>query len=286
MSTDLFLDVKSSVETSKPRFLYEIRQSLLIVYRLTGGDRDIVWNGLTWKADPVASSEIGLSTNVQDFEVQLTLPIRHALIQRYLAQASPPQRITLTVYEYQVDLAMAEQQWIGEITGLELDTKAHTGMFRCPSRLTRTLERRVSAISAGKNCPHILYGPDCRADATNHTVTTTVTGIDGRRVFLASITAIDTSTSFEGGDLAHVLSGERQLILPKSGIVSSLWFDLQAPIPEMHIGDVVVLRQGCNHTTAQCRLSYNNMPNYGGFPQLPVIDIFVPGNKVGAFEGD
>lgn len=283
MSSDPFLDVKSSVESSKPRFLYEIRQSLLIVYRITAGDRDIVWNGFTWHAEPVASSEVGLSTNTTDFEVQLTLPIRHAIVQRYLAQASPPQRITLKVYEYQLDSGLAEQQWVGEITGLELDTKAHTGMFRCPSRLTRTIERRVSSITAGIACPHILYGVDCKAADTNHRVATTVTGIDGRRVFLASITAIDTTASFEGGDLLHMSTGETQLILPKSGSSSSLWFDLQAPIPEMHIGDAVVIRHGCNHTISQCRISYNNTPNYGGLPQMPKLDAWVPGSKVGVY---
>ncbi len=281
--TDAFLDIKSSIEASRPRFLYEIRQSLLVVYRITGGDRDITWNGFTWTAEPVASSEVGLSTNTNDFEVQLTLPIKHALIQRYLAQASPPQRVTLTVYEYQIDLADAEQQWIGEVNGLELDTKAHTGMFRCPSRLTRTLERRASTITAGVRCPHVLYGSDCRADPTDHTVVTTVTGIDGRRVYVASLTATNVTALFEGGDFSHALTGETQLILPKQGILTSLYVDLQAPIPDMKIGDTVTLRHGCEHSTADCRISYNNMPNYGGFPQLPLLDAFVPGSKIGIY---
>jgi uncharacterized protein len=279
--TDL-TGIKSTLEDSQPRWLYEIRQSLLVVYRITGGDRDITWNGYTWKAEQVASSEVGTSTNTNDFEVSLTLPIRHALCQRYLAQGSPPRQIVVTIYEYQPELDDAEQMWIGYITSMSADFASHVASFRIPSRLTRSLQRKVSSITSGPECPHVLYGPDCRADDSTRKVTTTITSVDGRRVSVADLGPyIGDAGVFELGDLLHVASGETMTIFTQFGDGREM--DLQGPLPELAIGEVVTLRLGCDHTRNTCRDIFDNMDNYGGLPELPTSDLFIPGNKIGVY---
>lgn len=281
---DPFLDLKSSVEGSKPRFLYEIRQNLLVVYRITSGDRDISWNGYTWTAGQILSSELGVSSNTDDYEVALTLPIKHPVIQRYMAQQSPPHKITVTIWEYQPDIGLAEQQWIGETPSISIDMKAHTASLRIPSRLTRSLERNVSSITAGFECPHLLYGIDCRASDEFTTIFTTVTAVDGRQVTADISPYLGDDQAFVRGDLTHVATGESMTIVSHASSTGSpVKIQMQAAIPEIKIGDSIRMRRGCDHSRTDCVDIFANLVNFGGFPHLPTYDLFVPGNEVGIF---
>jgi hypothetical protein len=57
---------------------------------------------------------------------------------------------------------------------------------------------------------------------------------------------------------------------------------LQAAISGMQIGDAVTITAGCRHDIQTCRNVFDNVPNYGGFPQLPTVNPFKPSTRQGS----
>jgi len=54
--------------------------------------------------------------------------------------------------------------------------------------------------------------------------------------------------------------------------VIELWEELRAPIAQ---GDSVLLQAGCDKRPETCRLKFNNLPNFRGFPHIPGEDWLV-----------
>lgn len=272
-----FLDDESGIQSSEPREFYEIIQSLAVTYRIASGVRDVVYDGKTYTAAPAARTEIAAPMiGDTDDGLTLALPLSHGLVQRYLAQVSPPRQITVTIYRMQAS-GDVEQLRSALITSMAID--GHLAKFLIPSRMSRALSRPMPGITVGLICPHILYDAQCQIDPTAFTVTTTVSLVDGRTVTVPTNALFGDENFAYLGDFKHVATGETQTIFAETpiNIDGTVTFQLQSPIPGMVIGDSVQIRAGCQHDVATCHDKFANMVNYGGFPNLPSNNIFTPG---------
>jgi len=97
-----FLEAESGTESSQPRELYEINQTGIITYRIASGSRDISYGGNVFTAQPAARTDLSISTTTADLQLTLALPLTHGLAQRWVAQASPPRNVTVTIYRQQL----------------------------------------------------------------------------------------------------------------------------------------------------------------------------------------
>lgn len=278
--SDPFLDDQGSIEDSQPREFYRIVQNAAVTYQIASGDRDIDAFATTFLAEPIARTQLGISSTTAEFELELSLPLKHALCQRYPLQGSPPGRIEVTVWRKQLRSGLIEQVWSGLITSMNADLESHVAKFLIPSNFGRDMQRTIPTVTVGKLCPHILYDAMCRIDPSfgTFTTTTTVTSVNGRRIVVPSAGSFGDETWLLGGDLTHVESGESQTIITQSALDTSgtTRIDLQAQIPEIKTGDTVKLRAGCSHDTESCHNRFDNMFNYGGQPALPAGNMFLP----------
>ncbi len=292
--SDPFLDDESGPESSQPRELYEIVQSASVTYRIASGDRDVDYDGNTYTASPAARTEVGISTSTGEFELTLTLPLSHGLSQRYNSNSSPPRQIAVTIYRKQLESGLVERIWSGYVTSMAI--AGNIAKFRVPSKSWRTFQRQLPSVTVGKLCPHILYDSQCRADPDAFHVGTTVISSNGRTLRLTSLGSVpvgvtgdlsdDTFLPF--GQVRHVPTGEIQTIFSQTFTVlnvGSPWFEIemQAPIPDIKPGDLVEVYGGCDHGLVACYAKFANMANFGGFPELPGVNLFIPGNGVGIY---
>lgn len=284
--SDPFLDDEKSVSGSRPREFYDIVQDDSTTYRIASGVRDVVYNGNTYIATPSARTDVGILTSSATLALTLALPLTHALSQRWLAQSSPPRQVNVTVYRQQLNSGLVETIWIGQIVAMSIDS--HLGRFQIQSRMSRTLDRNVCSFVAQQLCPHTLYDGMCLIDPAGFSITTTVARFDGRTLTVdGSDSRFSDPTFAVGGDVSHPATGERQLIINESVInISDLTVDLTmlAPIPNIKVGDTVVVRAGCSHTTSTCLVKFDNMVHYGGLPGMPTLDLWLPGNGLGVFQ--
>jgi uncharacterized phage protein (TIGR02218 family) len=256
-----WLQDEQSIEDSKPREGFEIVLPS-VTYRLTSADQDLVIDGKTYRASPIARGELGISAVGSPTELAFTLPVSHALAQRYLLKLTPPKQIHVTVWRKQVRSGEVERVWAGYVTSMAVEGRlAH---FRVPEGSGEIMLRRIPSITVGRQCPHVLYDDQCQVDRNSFDVSTTVLSFSARTVTVASIGGMPNDWA-KFGELLHVASGERMTVLTQTGTALTI----QAPIGDMAIGDAVFVYAGCNHSIIECHNKFANRVNFGGFPSLP-----------------
>lgn len=277
--SDPVLDIESSEQDNSPRELIKIAYGSTTHY-ITTGTRDILYGGHVYVATAASRGEIGPSqVGKGGKDLVLTLPIDHEFTRRYLLKATPPQRVTVTLYRYYSD-AVVETRWIGYVDGMNCDDRNTEASFRVPSRMSELLMRPVPALVVSKLCPYTLYDARCKVDETTagptglvHKITTTVIQVNGREVRLDLLDTGRLAGWAQLGMLVHVASGERVSISrqddlnPPFSSVTKL--TLASLVPDMKNGDSVEVWAGCDWTTATCHDKFDNKDNYGGLPQLP-----------------
>lgn len=252
---------------SRPREGYEFVLPA-VTYRLTSALIDHVINGQTYRAGTIRRGEVTAGSIDAPHELEVTMLVSHALPQRYLRGGIPPRRIDVNVYRKQLTSGEFRQVFAGRVQAVSCD--GHLAKVLCSSRITEAMPRRIPTISVGKECAHILYDQNCRADRNAFKVATTITGIDGAKVNVAAIGGKPDGWA-NVGELVHVSSGERMTISRQIGTE----IIMQVPIVELQHGDAVEIYAGCDHQVGTCFTKFANQPNYGGMPQLPHKNPFV-----------
>ncbi len=267
---------ESSVESSRPFEAIEIATPA-VTYRIATGSRDIVIAGAKYTASPASRKEIGVSFVRNSRELTISLPVSHAFSQRYL-QGSPPKTIVVTVYRQQPVSGETERIWRGLVTSCAVD--GHIASFRVPATSGEALERRLPTVTAGRECPHILYDGNCQVARASFRVTTTVAGVSGNNVTVASVGGNPNQWA-QFGELVHLPTGERMTINAQvDGVIT-----MQLPISGLAFGDAIELYAGCAHDIITCGTKFSNVVNYGGILYMPRGNVFLP-NGFGVYQSE
>ena len=120
-------------------------------------------------------------------------------------------------------------------------------------------------------CPLVLYGPQCRASRTNATRTSTASVVNGALVTLpGNWAAADLKDKFLGG-IAEWTDSDGQIarrsIIRRDG--DTLTLSSAGPLLP---GMAIKLVLGCGKTMDDCRGVHNNILNYGGQPEIPLVN--------------
>lgn len=290
-----FYDDEASAEDSQPREYYVIAignpAPVGEITYIASGNRDIEISGRIYTAVAMARSEIGVAAAGQGKELSLILPVDHALVRRYLRGGVPPKTITVTVYRLQVTSGESETIWTGRVTSMAVDGRV--AKFRIPSRATESMLRVIPSVTAGRQCPHILYDDMCRVSRSGshaglaHVVSTTVIYVDGRTVRVNLGNVARNGDWAVNGELYHEDSTERMSIRdqndlsPGSSAVADL--TLQMAIPGMAVGDGIQVYAGCDKFIETCNARFGNRHNFGGFNKMPTKNLWSPVDDHGTF---
>lgn len=267
-----FAQDEGSVQSSAPREGIEIIFPAF-TERIATGDQDVPINGFTYKAAPGVRGEIVVDVAGIPGSLQLTLPVGQRCVQRYLQNAIPPRQITVNVWRLQQVSGQVQRVWTGYWTSLSID--GNLAKVLVPARLGFELQRRLPTITVDRTCPHVLYDANCTVNRAAFVVTTTVALVEGARITLAATGGVPDQWE-QFGELVHVASGERMTISSQVGAV----VEMQFPIAELKDGDTVQVYAGCDHGVGTCHTKFLNQQNFGGLPQLPATNPFVPGSGI------
>lgn len=267
----------TDVET-EPREVIKIVHGTT-TYLIATGTRSETVDAEVYLPEPAGRDAVAIHTLADDQAMEMHVPVSHALAQRYMAGGVPPREIRIEVRRY--DGATWTYAWRGWVTSMTVD--GHIARLVVPSEIDVAVRRRLPVLSVGRGCGHVLYNADCRADRATFTVSTTVAAVDGRSV--RCDVAMD-DTWARGGELVHTASGEPMSIFEHTQTVDLSGqhanLTLQAPIYGMQVGDAVEVTAGCRHDISTCRNRFDNVPNFGGFPQLPTVNPFKPSTRQGS----
>ncbi len=264
-----------SVEDGAPREGIEIKHGNT-VHRIATGSRDVEISGNTYFATPAERGAVEVPTTRGSDDLEIRLPVSHPYSQRYLA--SPPPETTVVVRRLQVNSGEAEQYWSGVVIGCT--AAGHIVTFRCESRIQTALKRPLPTIGVSRQCVHVLYDKNCKVLRADFRVVATVASFSGKHVTLSTIDGKPDQWA-RHGELLHIPSGERAAVVAQVGTLLTL----QRRIFDLRDAHAVHLFAGCTHDLATCRTKFDNVPNYGGLPELPRGNVFLP-NGFGIYQSE
>lgn len=247
------------------------------VMGFTDHDRDLSFDGLTFKADT------GLSARALQQATGLSVDNTEAM-GGLSADAVTEEDIAAGRYDG-AEVTAWLVNW-ADVTERRIMFRGHigeirrgAGAFHAELRgLTETLNRPVGRVFQ-KPCGAVLGDSGCRFDLSTpgygHEAPVTLAA-EGRVFGFGPLPGFEPGW-FQRGVLsvktgaAAGLSGaiKRDRIDPTGARIFELWEPLRAPIA---VGDTVKITAGCDKRFATCRLKFNNALNFQGFPDVPEED--------------
>lgn len=126
-----------------------------------------------------------------------------------------------------------------------------------------------------RTCPYAVYGPGCKLLLADFLTAGTVTAIsaDGRTLTVPEAANQPSGfytaglVEFSDGSMRYVQSHNGStLVLIRSSDVLNADFAAASPV-------AIQLARGCSQLTSICGDStFNNLPNFGGFPYMPLVN--------------
>lgn len=253
-----------SAADGRPVELYTfMRES--IAWRYTSANRDQAAEFQTFKAVPgLSRGAIEQGSEAARAALRITAPRDLEVVELY--RVSPPSdAIAFTLRQFHAGDGELVTVWTGRIASVTPWKNGSAEIILEPtySAMRRNGLRRLYQ----RQCPHVLYGPACRAVANAYRVTASPTEVTGVNVVAAAFAGFPDGY-FAGGYLEWAIAAgvfERRFIFAHAGASLEL-----STIPlGLAAGMSVNVYPGCDHALATCHDKFNNAPNYGGQPYIP-----------------
>ncbi|KIN60754.1 GTA protein [Sulfitobacter noctilucae] len=263
---------------------WQITRSDGVAFAFTDHDLPLVFNGATFRADAGLSAKAiaqttGLAVdNTEAIGALSDASIREDEIEQGRFDGAE-------VVAWLVNWADVSQRWL-QFRGTIGEIRRADGAFRAELRgLTEALNRTLGRVYQ-KPCTAVLGDAQCRFDTTlpGYTLTLPVdVQEEGRRFIWDSLPGFDEEFFIRGR--VNVLEG------PAKGLFGLIKHDrvrgktrtieLWEPIKgDVSSGTQIKLIAGCNKQMETCRLKFNNLLNFQGFPDIPGEDWVIAVPKV------
>lgn len=261
-----FETYEESVEHGQPVELYVFGYQGG-VFRYTSDADDFTLSGQIYEAVPgLSRSPIDDTGDVAKSSLTVTAP-EDFYISKLFEVYPPSDVVELSVYRLQrSDPSDIKTMWLGRV--LNATWGVGYSQLLCESMQTRLKQPGLRRIYS-KNCPHLLYGSDCRASQILFEDVVEIEAITngGFHLHSSSFGAAPTADYYAGGKIAFDAGGgiiERRGIREHVGDV----IVITHPIPSLLQTSTISAWPGCNRTLSDCRLKFNNVPNFGGMPYM------------------
>ena len=269
MSYDL---KESSAFDGNPVELYEFRNGNN-TWRFTSADETITYLGNDYVPEQVQRNETHETQELNKLTLKVTLPRTNVVATMF--QFYPPTDVTsITILRLHRDDGNAIIQWMGRVLNSE-----YTGVtveLHCEP-ITTSVRRLGLRRYYQRQCPHALYGAQCKVNKDAHKTIANVVSIDALKI---NVSQTLTVNAFAGGMLSWVSFTGIQWRFITGNSANSISVNLPFP-PDTDVygrglpaGTELSVYPGCQHTMTDCISIFNNLANYGGFPFIPITNPF------------
>ncbi|MEJ0062410.1 MAG: DUF2163 domain-containing protein [Alphaproteobacteria bacterium] len=252
-------------------YLVKITRRDGTVRGFTNHDRDIVLDGVTYKADGAFSpSAIASTSKLAADNLEIGGITGNDITAADLA-AGRYDHARADVYVCNwADLGQGALQlrrgWLGEVT---LAGERYTAELR---GLHDLLPREFGDYYTAE-CRHDLGDVHCAVALAPLTVTGAVTTVIDTANFLDASRA-EADGLFDHGKLQWTTGANSGLAVEvKKWDATLSQFVLWLPLPNpIAVGDAYTVYAGCDKRLATCKDKFGNLANFGGFPHMPGVD--------------
>jgi len=259
-----FNTIESSNDQGRPIFLYAFILGSA-TWRYTSSDEDVDVNGYKWTALPISDDGVKLTGEAQTDVMQITAPARIAPVQMFIS-TPPSQPIMVNIFHYHEGDSEAVLGYMGEVIQVG-QPEPGKATLTCDA-IGASMQRDGLRLGWQRTCPYALYDAlTCQADKTTHGIECTVFDVTGNNVTMQGIDDLADDV-LAGGfmEWTHPVRGlEYRGIETQKGSVLGM-FGLA---DDLYYGLKVTAYPGCDRRWGTCQTKFNNLPNYGGVPDMP-----------------
>lgn len=275
-----FLNYERSRNRGEPinLFMFEYGAETPIRMGFTDFERTIIHDGVHFNPEAIQRASLNSSGTLDKSTLNIDTD-KDSPIAELFRVYPPSSPVRITILQGHAD--DVDQQFLVVWTGRVLNAKWNNSevTLSCEpiaSSLRRPGLRRRYQIS----CPHVLYGPICRANKEASTISTTLAeSVNGGRVV-----AVHAQLSI--GQIGRLRNGTFEWMTPDGNreartILSTQVTESQPPrlilsgvVMGLASGYQVNLVYGCGHNLSDCETVHGNLPNYGGMPWIPTKNPF------------
>lgn len=248
------------LETSNPVELFAIHINGLWLY-LTSFNEEISHGNNVYKPVQIKRSSIEVDSNDVDNELEIQLPIK-SISARNILNSVYESVAEVVVYRGHKDLNDFLVLYTGMIIKKEID-KTYLKLVAMPTNYA--LERNGNRARYTRTCRHVLYESGCNLNRADHHTKASVIGQGSNALKLN----VSLSKDYEGGFVDVVNVGKR-MILSVNGDTIGITNGFNGSVK----GKPCIVYKGCDKTTKCCRERFNNLANHGGYPFIPLKNIF------------
>lgn len=248
------------------RFTYGPRDQDVFLY--TDGENPITYMGETYTPIPIQRGATSNTGTMDKTALDITLP-HLAKVPQLFRVYPPSSTVGLTILQGQ--LGDPDNQFVSVWAG-RIISVAFEGIEAKLSGEPITTTWRRSGLRRNYQymCPHILYGPMCRASKIAATSAVVIHAVSGRKVTLTS--TLTDAVKYASGVLEWTAPDGRfevRTILTVQLEAGRTILNLTGIASDLAAGATAAAVRGCRHTIAACRDDHNNAVNFGGQPWIP-----------------
>lgn len=238
-----------------------------IYWRYTSARRDITVAGATWESMAISDEGITASGDSADDEFKITMP--SSPFTDMFIGTPPSSAIYVNVRRVHHDDNDAPIVWAGTLKSVKRNNAISFEII-CRT-ITSSLNRLGLRLNFSRNCPHSLYDLNCMVNKAAYALNATVMSVTGNS-FIHNGPVPGIANYYSGGFIEFTVNGlvERRPIESQVGSTITLL----TTTDDMVTGMTVTMYPGCDRTTSTCNSKFNNLSNYGGFPNLPTKSPF------------
>lgn len=243
------------------------------VWTYTSADHPITYNDELYAPVPIGRGGIEAKNELSKANLDIKVDIYNPL-SRTLLRSVNEEVLTLTMF-VQTELGTGTA-WKGRLSSLKPSGTQLTMAFES---VFTSLRRPGLRARYQKTCRHALYGRGCTLNFQDFSLGGTATAVEG-----STLTVLEAATETNGwwtGGMLRAPDGTLRWIIAHNGSAITL----SRPIDSLtqaiegsgygqaygnfYGGVNVELFPGCDHNRETCRVKFNNLDNYGGFPWIP-----------------
>lgn len=257
-----FNTIETSNDLGRPIFLYAFNLGAA-TWRYTSGDEDVILSGYKWLATAINDDGVKISGEASTDGISITCPSSIAPVQLFYG-TPPSNTIMVQIFHYHEGDTEAVLGYTGEVLQVALPAPGQA-VISCDT-ISASMERDGLRYTWHRTCGHALYGQGCNLDKEAFVRPVVVFDIINNVVYFQGMEDV-ADGKFDGGfiEWQHPTRGTEFRAIETQVANAMTMFGLA---DGLYYGLNVKAYPGCRRTTADC-LTFNNLPNYGGVPDMP-----------------
>lgn len=235
------------------------------IWRYTSYDTDITYDGESYESVPISRGRVTYDTQLNTTTLSIMVDRLSDPILDFLVN-SPIELIEVEVSKLFSDyLTDGIVVFKGYVTSVRFS--GSSAEIEC-SGLQLFFDQTIPVLKYQTMCNHTLFDSKCGVSSASYSVTTTVINVDADlRTFTVNSMGPATASYFYTWGFVVRGAVKRMII---EDLFESNRITLRHRIADLTVGDAVTLYAGCDRIVSTCANKFNNLPNYGGFPYIPL----------------